>query len=381
MPSTAHFKQRIVIIQEHLPHYRKRFFMLLREALAAEGIDLRLIHGQAKDSRMMSESLDWANPVQIRKIGPFAWHCLGDLCAGAELIIVPQEVKYLRCHWLHLMSRLGGAKFAYWGHGRNFQATDARSLAECCKRFLSRHVDWWFAYNALSAEIVKELGFPEVRITTVGNAIDTAGLTTRRAALDPEKLLELRGSLGLPTRHVAVYTGGLYSTKRIPFLLEAAKLIRQRIPDFHLLVIGDGPEQPLVQEAAVRFPWIHELGPMDVQAKVPYWALADVLLMPGGVGLVILDSFALGVPMVTTDTRLHGPEIDYLENGINGLLVPCGDSVAQYADAVAALLRNSAALDRIARGARASASQHALNGMVERFKQGVLSFLFRHHPV
>jgi exopolysaccharide biosynthesis WecB/TagA/CpsF family protein len=34
-------------------------------------------------------------------------------------------------------------------------------------------VDWWFAYNDLSAGIVRSLGYPEERITSVQNAIDT----------------------------------------------------------------------------------------------------------------------------------------------------------------------------------------------------------------
>lgn len=367
--------QRVVLIQEHLPHYRIRFFNLLRESLAAKGVELCLIHDRERASRVITEPLEWANPVRLGKIGPFVWHHLGNLCAGADLIIVPQEVKYLRCHLLYLQGLLGTSKFAYWGHGRNFQAEDPESWSEKFKFFLSKRVDWWFAYNELSAGIVRNLGFPADRITTVGNAIDTAALMQRRQEIGGGELICLREKIGLNSAHVAVYTGGLYPTKRIPFLLEAAKRIRERIPDFALLIIGDGPERPLVREAADAFPWIYDLGSRNDHDKVPYWALANVLLMPGGVGLVILDSFALGVPMVTTETHLHGPEISYLRDGKNGLIVPCGESAEPYAAAVADLLANPERLDLLRCGALSSAKEHSLETMVQNFSSGVLRAL------
>lgn len=373
-------KQRVVLIQEHLPHYRTRFFSLLREALATEGVELVLIHGKAHDQRLITEPLDWAHSVPLVKVGPIIWHRLGHLCKGADLIIVPQEVKYLRCHWLHLKSRLGGSAFAFWGHGRNFQSKNFDSPTERVKRFLSRHVDWWFAYNDLSARVVRELGYPAKLITTVGNAIDTASLIRARVALPAEKIKAVRAELDLRSENVAVYTGGLYPNKRIDFLLETAKTIRARVPDFELIIIGDGPERGTVEQAAAQNPWIHAVGPKNDEAKVPYWALAKLLLMPGGVGLVILDSFALGVPMVTTDTTLHGPEIDYLRDGVNGVLIPCGDSVTTYAEQVAELLLDKATLVRLRDGAIASGTHYSIEKMTLNFVDGIIRVITTKAP-
>lgn len=367
--------RRVVLIQEHLPHYRERFFELLRESLAGDGISLQLIHGIHQEKRLISSQLGWATAVPLRRIGPFLWHQLGDLTAAADLIIVPQEIKYLRCLALQLRSRILGQRFAYWGHGRNFQATDKHATAEWIKRHLSLHVDWWFAYNDLSARIVCDLGFPAERITTVGNAIDTQGLIQRRNSLTESELSAIRKELKLRSSNIAVYTGGLYAHKRVDFLLKSAILIRGIIPDFELIVIGSGPDRALVAEAAREHPWIHDIGPKNDTEKVPYWALSKVLLMPGGVGLAVLDSFALGVPMITTDTRLHGPEIDYLENGVNGLLVPCGHSHETYAREVADLMNDLPRLAQLKAAAFASASCHTIESMAANFANGVLRAL------
>ena len=373
--------KRVVIIQEHMPHYRAKFFALLRQSLSSHDIELRLIHGIDSDPRMLSQSPDWADPVEITKIGPFSWHHLKNLCHGADLIIVPQEVKYLRLHLSYLMTRFSNCKFSYWGHGRNFQASDPKSVAERLKRFLSRHVDWWFAYNDLSARVVEGIGYPKDRITSVGNTVDIVSLSKLRDSLKESSLTATREELGLVSTNIAIYTGALYPAKRIQFLIESAILIRQQIPDFELIMIGDGPQRSLVSKAASEHSWIHDLGPKNDQEKVPYWAISKVLLMPGLVGLVIVDSFALGVPMVTTDYPAHSPEIDYLRDGENGLLVTCGDSVEAYANAVTGLLNDGDRLSALSEGARSSAAEHTLESMIRNFSDGVLKALSDNNPL
>lgn len=368
-------KKRAVIIQEHMPHYRAEFFASLREALKPHGIELRLIHGISSNQRMISQALDWANPVKIRKIGPISWHHLGRLCDAADLIIVPQEIKYLRLHLLLLVTRFTQCKFAYWGHGKNFQATNPNSTAERLKRFLSRQVDWWFAYNDLSARIVAALGFPKHRITSVGNTVDTGALTKARDSVTESMLADVRKELHTSSDNIAIYTGALYAQKRIAFLLESAILIRRKIPDFELIVIGNGPDRHLVTKAASEHPWIHDLGPKNDREKVPYWALSKLLLMPGLVGLVVVDSFALGVPMVTTDYPYHSPEIDYLKHNQNGIVVQCGEDTHCYADEIAQLFKNPRMLETLRKEAVSTLDLHSINEMVGSFLQGVIKAL------
>lgn len=367
---------RVNVIQEHLPHYRKRFFQLAREELKNVNVTLDLIYGRSQDSRFIASPLDWAKQVQIHRMGPFAWHSQAlMLCHNADLVIVPQELKYLLSHVLQLWSRFGGPKFAFWGHGKNFQTSNPSSNAEACKRFLSRHADWWFAYNDLSSKIVQKLGYPSERITSVGNAIDTSTLIKSIQSFGEKEIAMVRADLGIRSCNVAVYTGGLYEHKRIGFLLEAARQIRATIPDFELIIIGDGPERDKVTAAARSEKWIHDIGQKDDLGKIPYWAIAKLLLMPGLVGLVVVDSFALGVPLVTTDYPFHSPEIDYLNNGLNGLIVPCGDDPRLYAEAVSKLLLDESRLEALRHGASASASDHSIEKMVDNFTKGVLAAL------
>jgi glycosyltransferase involved in cell wall biosynthesis len=365
----------VLIIQEHLPAFRVPFYQRLREKLGAQGVDLQLIYAPNQRNTFLKGSLDWATAVPIRWFGPLAWQPVLAHARKADLVIVQQESKYAVNPLLQLLAKYGGTPVAYWGHGRNFQSPEGTGLTSRFKNFLATKVHWWFAYNDLSARVVRGLGYPENRITSVGNAIDTTGLIERKNSLTQQELASVRAELGLNSENVAVYTGGLYPNKRIDFLIESALLIRKTIPDFELIVIGDGPDRDCVSSATAQNPWIHDVGPKNDQAKVPYWALAKLLLMPGLVGLVVVDSFALGVPLVTTDFPYHSPEIDYLENDINGLLVSCGQSAGHYADAVAKLLLDPARLERLRAGALASAAEHTIEKMAHNFAMGVIQAL------
>ncbi len=364
--------KKVVIIQEHLPHYRRRFFEELRKRLAGTDVHLEVIFGNHGDPRFVVDPPAWAKPVDLVKLGPLVWHRAYGLVRDADLVIVPQEVKYLLSHVLQIKSWLGRGKFAFWGHGRNFQAVNPDSFPERLKRFLTLRVDWWFAYNDLSARLVSGLGFPSDRITSVGNSVDTDLLIETRRSVTEAELNALRNRLGIHSSNVCIFTGGLHHHKRIEFLLEAAKLVRQRVPDLELLMIGDGPERDRVREASAKHPWIHDLGKMGDAEKVPFWMLGHLLLMPGLVGLVVVDSFALGVPTVTTNYPYHSPEIDYLQSGRNGMIVNDWQSVDRYAEAVADLLIHPESLERIREGALASAALYSIERMVDGMEAGIL---------
>jgi glycosyltransferase involved in cell wall biosynthesis len=365
----------VLVIQEHMPAFRVPFYERLRELLAGRGVELRLVYAPNQRNTFLKGELPWAEPVPIRWYGPLGWQPVLDLCRGCDLVIIQQETKYAVNPLLQAWSAFGGPKVAYWGHGKNFQKAAESGIGGFIKGFLAIRVDWWFAYNDLSAKVVAGLGFPTDRTTSVGNAVDTAGMRKRLETLDPSEVSALREAHDMRSQNVAVYTGGLYPNKRIGFLLEAAAKIREAIPDFELIIIGDGPERAKVAEAARQNRWIYVIGPRDDHGKVPFWAMAKLLLMPGLVGLVVVDSFALGVPLVTTDYPFHSPEIDYLKDGENGCIVKCGDDPAAYADAVVGLLRDPERTAALKEGAIRSAELHTIETMVASFADGVINCL------
>jgi glycosyltransferase involved in cell wall biosynthesis len=209
----------------------------------------------------------------------------------------------------------------------------------------------------------------------VQNAPDTNQVRQLRSEISDPQLFCAREELGVGDGPVGLYVGSLYTAKRIPYLIEACDQLRTRLPDFHLIVIGDGPDRRFLNAAASTRPWVHVLGMRTRVEMVRYAALASIVLNPGLVGLSVLDAFALGLPMVTCDLTYHSPEIEYLKHGDNGLVLATETSAAAYGDAVATLLTNTAMLRRLSSGARLSAEVFTVEEMIERFAAGILTCL------
>lgn len=368
----------VAIVQRVLTHYRAPFFDGLRDELGSRGIELRLLVGQtvgAEATKGDTVTLPWAETIQNRYVSlgskRVVWQPALQRVSSADLVIVEQASRLLLNYALLAWQRLGGPKVAVWGHGRNFQVHTASRAGEWAKRRWTRAAHWWFAYNELSATHLRQLKLPEDRITSVQNAIDTRELQDFAAAIRPEDHEQARAAHGIASDSVGVYVGGMYAEKRLPFLVASADRIRDRVPDFELVALGGGPDRSVLDEAAQSRPWLHVLGPTFGREKVVLLTLGKAMLMPGLVGLAILDAFALKVPLVTTDIDYHSPEIEYLEDGRNGLLVADADDPAAYADAVTRVLTDPDLQRRLVDGCEAAAKTYTLEAMVARFADGI----------
>ena len=84
---------------------------------------------------------------------------------------------------------------------------------------------------------------------------------------------------------------------------------------------------------------------------------------------------ALGFRLATTRRAFHSPEIEYLQDGVNGVLTAA--TAAGFASGVTAVLEDDELRARLQAGARATAEQLALANSVERFADGIVACLRR----
>ena len=374
--------QRVAIIQRVLPHYRIQFFDELYQHLAANGIALTVYYGREYPGTVPKTTLvtaAWGKEIGNRYWSlagrEIVWQSVPHEVWAADMTIVEQAVRFPLNFRLQARRLYGAQKLAFWGHGRNYQAHNARGLTEAIKRMLICAVDWWFAYTDLSARDVASAGFPRERITIVNNTIDSESLLTAMARVTPAQIELVRVQQGLIGTTVGLYCGGMYPDKRLPFLMDAIKRIKARVPDFEMLFIGDGPDAPLVKQAAESLPWVRYLGPLYDDARAVYLSMARIMLMPGLVGLAIIDAFVAGTPLATTAIDFHSPEIAYLKHGVNGLI--SADGIDQYADMVVNYFADSAGAEILISGCQQAAAELTLATMVANFSQGVMACLGR----
>jgi glycosyltransferase involved in cell wall biosynthesis len=369
---------KVVVVLPRLMHYRVDFFERLRARASRDGVEIRVLHGQASPAESRKRdagTLSWADTVHNHylRIGgtDLVWQPLPTHLRNAELLILAHESRVISNYPVLLRRRLGGrSKVAWWGHGANLQSKSRSGPRERWKRWLAAEADYWFAYTRFSVDLLVHAGVPENRITSVDNAVDTHVFRAQCDAVTEAETASLRAQLGIPPdAPVALFCGSLYPDKRPDLLLASGDLIKRRIPDFHLVVVGSGPsEGELLAESRER-PWMHMVGVQRSAAKAVYFRLSRVMLNPGVLGLHILDAFCAGLPLVSTKGALHGPEIVYLDDGVNGILTD--DNVEDYAEAAIRVLSDRDLGRSIAASARQASAVYTLEAMVDRFLNGV----------
>jgi colanic acid/amylovoran biosynthesis glycosyltransferase len=170
------------------------------------------------------------------------------------------------------------------------------------------------------------------------------------------------GSVPVPDRPRLVTVGRLAEQKGQLLLVEAAARLKDRCPDFELVIVGDGPLRDELERAIDRSDLrdrVRITGFLDNHGVRRELEAARALVLPSfaeGLPVVIMEAMALGRPVIATS--IAGiPEL--VEPGRSGWLVPAG-AVAPLVEAMAeALAADPAELDRMGRaGAARAAEQH-----------------------
>lgn len=370
-------QKKVLIIQQIIPEYRLAFFKLLKAELEKSNITLDLIYGTGNNASEIknAQALPWARQIANKSLGfgklKLIWQPLIKYLGHEDLIIVEKANKLLLNYYIIVARKFWKNRLGFWGHGRNMQA-DAQSPGNRINRLILKKCDWWWAYTNSVKEFLVQHRYPPGRITVVQNSIDTHTLRMQLTEVDESEIILLKKQFGINGNYTAIFCGRMYSEKRLNFILETCYLVKAKIPEFHMILIGSGPDSELAEKAAASHKWIHYLGTIIGRERVKYFKLASVQLMPGIVGLGILDSFALETPIITTIHNQHSPEIEYLENGVNGMIT--GNTLAEYSETVINTLKTNKYLDLID-GCILSAKEYTMEKMVENFKNGIVSCL------
>jgi len=370
--------KKVLIIYKYLPQYRMEFFEQLKTQLVKYNVELQLIHGKSNkvDALKKDEAnIEWANCIPNRTIKAgskvLIWQPVLSFLKNKDLIITLPENKLLLNYYLMISRHFSKYKFAYWGHVYNMQK-DLKSLRNIGKLMFLNRCDWWFGYTNSSKRFLVNRNYPENKITVVQNSIATSALRKCYSDITEKESHILKKELGITGNNIAIYCGAMYPEKDFDFILEACGNIKKELPDFHMIFIGSGIESKKITNAEKKSPWIHYVGPKFGKDRVIYFKISSIQLMPRLVGLAIIDSFALETPIITTTNSFHGPEIEYLENDVNG--VKTDDNLNDYSQAIIKTLKDKK-YNALTSGCKSSAEKYTIDKMVENFLNGILMCL------
>jgi glycosyltransferase involved in cell wall biosynthesis len=180
------------------------------------------------------------------------------------------------------------------------------------------------------------------------------------------------GTSGVP---IILSVARLIEKKGLGDLIAAADILHRRGRDFHVEIIGSGPQREVLRDQAKRLGLADRVrlpGAQAHDAVCAAYQRASVFVLPSviasngdrdGIPNVLLEAMASGVPVVSTPVS-GIPEL--IESGLDGLLVPPNNPEA-LAEAIEKLLASHELRNSLARAARAKIeSSFSLNASAER---------------
>lgn len=159
------------------------------------------------------------------------------------------------------------------------------------------------------------------------------GIDTDRFRFDAEVREKVRKDLGVQDRHVIGNIGRLCYQKNQSFLLDVFSEVLRRRPESVLLLVGEGPDRPALEEKARRLEIAGNVifyGTSDRVERL-LWAM-DVFVMPSrfeGLPVTAVEAQASGLSCLFSDAITEESRA-----GSNSRFVPLSAPAAEWASAI-----------------------------------------------
>jgi glycosyltransferase involved in cell wall biosynthesis len=183
--------------------------------------------------------------------------------------------------------------WVWWGGTRHTERRITRGK-RLFRRWLVARVDRWFSYGATSTEYLVSCGVPPSIVVELQNCIPEGPYVGGECPM-----------MQLETRPVLLCVGQLIPRKGVDLLLDATARLQAEGLTFSLLLVGSGPEKPLLEQRAkelgLRHVYFHAPQPPELMPAV--YCSADVLIFPTREdvwGLVVNEALWSGVPALVS---------------------------------------------------------------------------------
>jgi glycosyltransferase involved in cell wall biosynthesis len=304
------FHGRLAVQQRVLPRYRVPFFDLLASACDGRmslfsGLP-RPEEGIATASRLQAAKIRRGRNIHLLRgafylcyqTGLIEW--LEDW--NPDALIVEANPRYLSTpsavKWMHRRRRpvLG------WGLG----SPPAAGIRKRGRQSFNDQFDALIAYSQRGAEEYAELGFPRDRIFIAYNSVS------------PPPDLPADRRPATVDRFTILFVGRLQARKRIDLLLHACSQLDSKP---RLLVVGDGPERETLEALAREvYPSAEFTGARHGEELRPYFAQADLFVLPGTGGLAVQEAMSYGLPVIVAQG--DGTQDDLVRPGNGWQIAP-----------------------------------------------------------
>jgi glycosyltransferase involved in cell wall biosynthesis len=209
-------------------------------------------------------------------------------------------------------------------HGRNYPGEWRRVLVN---RGVSWLTDCVVAVSHDAASVSREIErIPERKLRVIHNGIDLTRFAPVKGVPNPRRAIHVARIADPPKDHTT--------------LLRAVRRVADVVPDFHLEIVGDGPQRGAVEQLCDELRLRDNVTLMgfrsDVAERIGQCGLAMLSSLTEGLSITLLEAMAMGLPVVATDV---GGNREVVAQGKTGILVPAEQPEAM-AEAMLTLIRS-----------------------------------------
>jgi glycosyltransferase involved in cell wall biosynthesis len=290
------YPHRLGLQQRVLPSYRVPFFDLLAQSCES----MSLFAGLPRPVEMISSGRTRiAKYVEAKNIHLFSGGFY--LChqpgltqwleeSDPQALIMEANPRYLSTSsaikWMHTRGR----RVIGWGLG-------APKKNRLWSAFVNQF-DTLIAYSQRGAEEYASLGFPREKIFVAHNSVSPKPDSNYQS----------------PITHLhptILFVGRLQARKQVDSLLRACAEIESSP---RLIIVGDGPERESLESLARDvYPAAEFVGEKHGAEVGPYFAEADLFLLPGTGGLAVQEAMSHGLPVIVA--KGDGTQDDLVREG------------------------------------------------------------------
>ncbi len=170
--------------------------------------------------------------------------------------------------------------------------------------------------------------------------------------------------------------GRLVPQKGFDLLLDAFARVANRIPDWSLVIWGEGPERARLEAQRDALGLRHRVSLPGVTREHGGWLReAGIFVLSSrfeGWGIVVGEAMAAGIPVISFDCR-WGPG-EMISDGESGILVPDGDVIAM-GDAIAGLCADPDRRKLLSQNARIASRRFQVDAILQQWEQAATDAL------
>ena len=300
-----HFSGKLALQQRVLPNYRAPFFDLLASACDGEmsvftGLP-RPIEGITTAKQLRIANYTLGQNIHLFNGQFYLCYQMGLIDwlkeQNPDALIMEANPRYLSTSsavkWMHKQRK----PVIGWGLG----SPPINGFRKQRRFSFISQFDAMLTYSQRGADEYAALGFPREKIFVAHNSV----------AMPPASPLPARPST-FDLRPNILFVGRLQARKRLDALFRACAEIK----NVRLVIVGDGPERAALEALAREtYPSAEFIGAKHGAELKPYFAEADLFVLPGTGGLAVQEAMSYGLPVIVAQGDGTQDDLVRKENG------------------------------------------------------------------